>query len=269
MSSFHHAAFRHIAASFLTARQRSCPVAPVNCLGRHIFNKSNVKLRGHHHHLRTSWRKNLDAPSTIGRQDVKEMSTTSRISSGAFRTYSTNPPPPPPVPNASSRSDKPDQASESPHPSTPFENKTDDANNRSITKTNRSAHSLIPSSPNYPPFINRLLSRLPQASSPATSSTASHGSSTNHHDTVHRPTKDQLLAAATSFWQRLKIRWKWFSIRSWRRFNTDDWTAFGSWLIVGNTIWIIIGTTTFVSVLLATFNFSLSKPMWQGSCQIT
>lgn len=113
---------------------------------------------------------------------------------------------------------------------------------------------------NYAPFIRRLLARLPHptksphpnpTSGSTSSSSPSHSQShpndsnthgANHHDHHHhqygphfRPTKDQLLAATTSFWQRLRIRWKWFSIRSWRRFNIDDWTAFGSWVLVGNS----------------------------------
>lgn len=89
----------------------------------------------------------------------------------------------------------------------------------------------------YPRFIRRILHRLPAPSNP-----------------LHRPTKEDLLSAATSFWQRLRIRFKWFTIRGWRRFNTDDFTAFFSWFLVGNTIWIIIGTTTFFSAVFATLN---------------
>jgi hypothetical protein len=97
---------------------------------------------------------------------------------------------------------------------------------------------------NYAPFIRRLLSRLPHPSKSPNPDPGLNDNSSSHnhnHDHQHgphphfRPTKDQLLAAATSFWQRLRIRWKWFSIRSWRRFNMDDWTAFGSWVLVGNS----------------------------------
>merc|ERR1711939_1037266 len=34
-----------------------------------------------------------------------------------------------------------------------------------------------------------------------------------HLPHMHRPTKEELLAAATGFWSRLKVRFKWFSIR--------------------------------------------------------
>ena len=97
---------------------------------------------------------------------------------------------------------------------------------------------------NYAPFIRRLLSRLPHPSKTPNPDPGSHSGSYGHgHDhgphPHFRPTKDQLLAATTSFWQRLRIRWKWFSIRSWRRFNIDDWTAFGSWVLVGNSQWLL------------------------------
>ncbi|KAI9766530.1 MAG: Mitochondrial distribution and morphology protein 31, mitochondrial precursor [Geoglossum simile] len=70
----------------------------------------------------------------------------------------------------------------------------------------------------------------------------------------HRPTKDELLAAATGFWSRMKVRFKWFSIRSLRPYNTDDISAFISWVLVGHVIWIIVGTTTFFSIAILLVN---------------
>lgn len=69
-----------------------------------------------------------------------------------------------------------------------------------------------------------------------------------------RPTKEELLAAATGFWQRLKVRFKWFSIRSTRPFNADEWGAFLSWILFGHFVWILVGTTTFVSLLILMVN---------------
>lgn len=71
----------------------------------------------------------------------------------------------------------------------------------------------------YTPFIRRLIasSNAIQAGSP------------------HRPSKEELLAAASGWWQRLRIRIKWFTIRGWRRFNTDDFSAFASWFVLGNS----------------------------------
>ncbi|KAI9839632.1 MAG: hypothetical protein M1819_002258 [Sarea resinae] len=71
---------------------------------------------------------------------------------------------------------------------------------------------------------------------------------------IHRPTKEELLAAATGFWSRLKVRFKWFSIRSVRPFNMDDISAFFSWIILGHVIWIILGTTTFFSLVIFLVN---------------
>ncbi|CZR50726.1 probable MDM31 Mitochondrial Distribution and Morphology [Phialocephala subalpina] len=70
----------------------------------------------------------------------------------------------------------------------------------------------------------------------------------------HRPTKEELLAAATGFWSRLKVRFKWFSIRSVRPWNVDDWSAFVSWFVLGNIVWIFIGTTTFFSLVIFSIN---------------
>ena len=96
----------------------------------------------------------------------------------------------------------------------------------------------------YTPFIQRLIHRTHQISP----------------DSPHRPTKEELLSAARSRWERFRIRLQWFFIRGWRRFNTDDLSAFASWFVVGNTLWIVIGTTTFVSAVFATLNsLSLQK----------
>jgi mitochondrial distribution and morphology protein 31 len=70
----------------------------------------------------------------------------------------------------------------------------------------------------------------------------------------HRPTKEELLAAATGFWSRLRVRFKWFSIRSLRPWNIDDWSAFVSWLMLGHIVWILVGTTTFFSLLIFAIN---------------
>lgn len=76
----------------------------------------------------------------------------------------------------------------------------------------------------------------------------------------HRPTKEELLAAATGFWSRLKVRFKWFSIRSVRPWNVDDWSAFVSWFVLGNIVWILVGTTTFFSLII----FSINTVVAQG-----
>jgi distribution and morphology protein 31 len=71
----------------------------------------------------------------------------------------------------------------------------------------------------YTPFIKRLIasSKVIQSGSP------------------HRPSKEELLAAASGWWQRFRIRLKWFTIRGWRRFNADDFSAFASWFVLGNS----------------------------------
>ena len=70
----------------------------------------------------------------------------------------------------------------------------------------------------------------------------------------HRPTKEELLAAASGFRQRLKVRFKWFSIRSMRPWNADEWGAFVSWVFFGHLVWILVGTTTFFSLIILFIN---------------
>ncbi|KAI1847406.1 hypothetical protein JX265_005533 [Neoarthrinium moseri] len=77
----------------------------------------------------------------------------------------------------------------------------------------------------------------------------------------HRPTKEEFLAAANGFWERLKVRFKWFSIRSMRPWNTDEWGAFLSFFLFGHLVWILVGTTTFVSGLLFLVN-TVSAQEW-------
>lgn len=71
---------------------------------------------------------------------------------------------------------------------------------------------------------------------------------------IHRPSREELLAAATGFWSRLKVRFKWFSIRSVRPFNADEIGAFFSWFLLGHVIWIVLGTTTFFSLAIFAAN---------------
>ncbi|CDR41030.1 CYFA0S06e00452g1_1 [Cyberlindnera fabianii] len=71
----------------------------------------------------------------------------------------------------------------------------------------------------------------------------------------HMPrTKEEWLARATSFWQRLRVRSKWLLKRSMKPFNIDDFSAFFSWIVVGNVLLIVLGTTTFASLFLLTMN---------------
>ena len=75
-----------------------------------------------------------------------------------------------------------------------------------------------------------------------------------HIPNFHRPTKEELLAAATGFWSRLKVRFKWATIRSARPFNMDEIFGFFSWIALGHIIWLVIGTTTFISLAIFAIN---------------
>ena len=81
---------------------------------------------------------------------------------------------------------------------------------------------------------------------------------------LHRPNKEELLAAATGFWSRLKVRFKWFSIRSVRPFNMDEIGAFFSWFVLGHVIWILVGTTTFFSLAIFAVNTVFAQGLTPG-----
>ncbi|GKT63590.1 mitochondrial distribution and morphology protein [Colletotrichum tofieldiae] len=70
----------------------------------------------------------------------------------------------------------------------------------------------------------------------------------------HRPTRDELLAAANGFLGRMKVRFKWVSIRSMRPWNIDEWGAFVSWFLFGHLVWVLVGTTTFFSLIIFSIN---------------
>ena len=59
---------------------------------------------------------------------------------------------------------------------------------------------------------------------------------------TQRHTVDDFLRVANGFWQRLRIRFKWFTIKSFREFNADDISAFVTWFLMSQTLWIFVGT---------------------------
>ncbi|KAK6838852.1 hypothetical protein RU639_000927 [Aspergillus parasiticus] len=85
-----------------------------------------------------------------------------------------------------------------------------------------------------------------------------------HMPQLHRPTKEELLAAANGFWSRLKVRFKWFSIRSVRPFNLDEITALFSWVLLGHVVWVVLGTTTFFSLLIIAINTVFAQETLAG-----
>lgn len=85
---------------------------------------------------------------------------------------------------------------------------------------------------------------------------------------IQRPSREELLAAATGFWSRLKVRFKWSAIRSARPFNADEIGAFFSWFLLGHVLWIILGTTTFFSLVIFAVNTVLAQETlarWVGN----
>lgn len=74
------------------------------------------------------------------------------------------------------------------------------------------------------------------------------------HATASPVTREQLLARATNFFSRMKIRLKWVLKKSNRPFNTDDYSALFSWLVMGNVLLFFLATTTFFSLVIFTIN---------------
>ena len=141
-----------------------------------------------------------------------------------------------------------------------------------VTLPHKNDHRSVPNIPSLPS-----LSACKSSSTPSTASTPN--STTLHDDEkvtkaqssssssskpildrlphlhyLHRPSKEELLGAATGFWSRLKVRFKWATIRSARPFNMDEIYAVFSWILFGHFIWIIVGTTTFFSLAILFVN---------------
>lgn len=60
------------------------------------------------------------------------------------------------------------------------------------------------------------------------------------------------------------IRFKWFSIRSFRPYTLDEIGAFISWVFLGHIVWIIVGTTTFVSLGIWALNTVFAQETLAG-----
>lgn len=96
--------------------------------------------------------------------------------------------------------------------------------------------------PDTPEAPRHLLDRLP-----------------HHLPHLYRPSKAELLAAASGFWSRIKIHFKWLTIRSTRPFNADEIYALFSWVIAAHVLWIILGTTTFFMLTIFLVNTAFSQ----------
>jgi distribution and morphology protein 31 len=92
---------------------------------------------------------------------------------------------------------------------------------RDAEETSRPPPPPPPNYDNYPKSLRRLAMSLPH---------------------LHRPTRDDFLKVASGFWQRARIRFKWFTIKSFRKFNADDISAFVTWFLTAQFLWIFIGT---------------------------
>jgi distribution and morphology protein 31 len=67
------------------------------------------------------------------------------------------------------------------------------------------------------------------------------------------------LEAASGFWSRIKVHFKWLTIRSNRPFNADEIYALVSWILAAHVLWIVLGTTTFVMLTIFLINTAFSQ----------
>jgi distribution and morphology protein 31 len=70
----------------------------------------------------------------------------------------------------------------------------------------------------------------------------------------YRPSKAELLEAASGFWSRIRVHFKWLTIRSTRPFNADEIYALFSWILAAHIAWVILGTTTFFMLTVFLIN---------------
>ena len=76
---------------------------------------------------------------------------------------------------------------------------------------------------------------------------------------LYRPNKAEMLAAASGFWSRIKIHFKWVTIRSSRPFNADEIYALFSWVLAAHVLWVVLGTTTFFMLFIFLINTAFSQ----------
>jgi distribution and morphology protein 31 len=62
------------------------------------------------------------------------------------------------------------------------------------------------------------------------------------------------LAAASGFWSRIRVHFKWLTIRSTRPFNADEIYALFSWILAAHVLWVVLGTTTFFMLTVFLIN---------------
>ncbi|PVI00551.1 hypothetical protein DM02DRAFT_614226 [Periconia macrospinosa] len=75
-----------------------------------------------------------------------------------------------------------------------------------------------------------------------------------HLPHLYRPSKAELLDAASGFWSRIRVHFKWLTIRSTRPFNTDEIYALVSWILAAHFLWVVLGTTTFFMLTVFLIN---------------
>ncbi|KAK5735306.1 Mitochondrial distribution and morphology protein 31, mitochondrial precursor [Elasticomyces elasticus] len=80
----------------------------------------------------------------------------------------------------------------------------------------------------------------------------------------HRPTKEEVLLAASGFWHRLQIRFKYLTIRSARPFNSDEIFAFASWIFYAHIFWLAVFTTSFLSLAIYAINTVFAQETLAG-----
>lgn len=68
-----------------------------------------------------------------------------------------------------------------------------------------------------------------------------------------------MLEAASGFWSRIKVHFKWLTIRSTRPFNADEIYALFSWILAAHVLWIVLGTTTFFMLTIFLINTAFSQ----------
>lgn len=110
-------------------------------------------------------------------------------------------------------------------------------------------HPLVTAASPYPAYLSSLSRSIRRAAASLPSAAG------------RPPPKDQLLSLTNSFFERLKIRFKWATIRSYRRFRADDYSAFFSVGILGTLGWFLLKTTSAFAVLFFVVN-SLSLQEW-------
>lgn len=204
-----------------------------------------------HHTFRPTARLAPFSASLPTARPPPRQSVTFAVASAWSRSIRTKAQSPSKLNNAASRRNKSSSTPEPPAPSPSQATSTKpDSTPKESQKTESTTSPSSPPQPEPPSSGTTFLGQLPKS-------------------LPHLPhSKAELLEAASGFWSRITVHFKWLTIRSTRPYNADEIYALFSWILAAHFLWVVLGTTTFFMLtvfLINTVFAQESVAQWIGN----